>query len=113
MSAVNFKELRRQPTKLSEEEIKDPYLVIFRFFDYAGLPSVREHLWEWLKITVSGTFSTHMLSRGQRYDMIYLYEHIEKLVEAAHLIHLQRPGPKDKKKKKKIKTNPQPPNQHS
>lgn len=106
MSAVNFKELRRQPTKLTEEEIKDPYLVIFRFFDYADLPSIREYLWDWLKITVSGAFSTHMLSRGQRYDMVYLYGHIEKLVEAAHLQHSRT---KNKKKKKKIKTNLQPP----
>lgn len=56
MSAINFEALQRQPVKLSEEEIKDPWLVIFRFFDYADLPSIRGYLWDGLKITVSGTF---------------------------------------------------------
>lgn len=101
MAAINSECLHRKPAKLSEEEIYDPYLVFNRFFDYADLPAVREYLWDWLKVTVSGTFSTHMLTRGQRYDMVYLYEHIEKLVEAAHLIHMRHSGRKEKKKKKK------------
>lgn len=87
-------------TKLEEEEIKNPYLVLYRFFDYANINSQREHLWEWLKITVSGTFSSELLSRGNRYDMIYFYEHLEKLIEAAHLINLHQSEQKNKKKKK-------------
>jgi hypothetical protein len=86
--------------KLSEEEIKDPYLVIYRFFDYADLASQREYLWNWLKTMVSGTYSTPLLDKKQRYDMIYTYEHIERLIEAAHLIHLQQLHNKKKKKKK-------------
>ncbi len=86
------------PRKLSEEEINDPYLVIRQFFDYTSLPDIRENLWEWLKITVSGTFNTELFKKYQRYDMIYFYEHIEKLIEAAHLIHLQ-----EKAKSKKTK----------
>ena len=100
MSAINFKELQRQPAKLSEEEIQDPYLVIFRFFDYADLPFIREHLWDWFKATVSGTFNSHVFDMGQRYDLVYLYEHIEKLVEAAHLINLRQSFVKKKKGKR-------------
>lgn len=75
---------------LEEEEIQDPYLVLFRFFDYAGIESQREHLWQCLKTTVSGTFSTELLSKRKRHDMIYFFEHLAKLVEAAHLINRQR-----------------------
>lgn len=88
------------PRHLEEDEIQDPFLVIYRFFDYAGIASQREHLWEWLKTMVSGTYSTPLFSKGRRYDMLYFYEHIERLIEAAHLIHLQRSGSKKKKKKK-------------
>ena len=78
------------PIRLDEEEINDPHLVISRFFDYASLPHIREYLWHWLKITVSGTFSDKIMDKRQRYDLVYLYEHIEKLIEAAHLMHLRQ-----------------------
>jgi hypothetical protein len=94
---VNFQSMNKinitgelYPRKLSEEEIDDPYLVIHQFFDYSDLPNIREYLWEWLKTTVSGTFSTELLKKYKRHDMIYFYEHIEKLIEAAHLIYLQK-----------------------
>ncbi|HMG66458.1 MAG TPA: hypothetical protein VK588_02195 [Chitinophagaceae bacterium] len=74
------------PIKLEEEEINDPYLVISRFFDYADISSVRGYLWDWLKITVSGTYNTKLLDKHQRYDMIHFFEHIEKLIEAAYII---------------------------
>jgi hypothetical protein len=41
---------------LSEEEINDPYLVIDELFDFAELNDARELLWEWLKVTVTGTY---------------------------------------------------------
>ena len=99
MSRNNVKQPPHLPMKLDEEEVKDPYLVIHRFFDYSDIASVRESLWNFLKITVSGTFSNkNLLSKTQRYDMIYFYEHIEKLIEAAHLINMSQ---KRKKKNKK------------
>lgn len=93
-------------SKLSEEEISDPWLVIHGFFDYSGIDSVKENMWEWLKITVSGTFSSDMLSKGRRYDMIYLYEHVEKLIEAVHILYKQnRESKKNKATKEKIPAN--------
>lgn len=85
------------PTILEEEEINDPYLVLYRFFDYAGIDSQREHLWECLKTTAAGTFSTELLNRHKRYDLLYFFEHLAKLVEAAYLIHRQRMETKNKK----------------
>lgn len=79
-----------QITNLEQDEIQDPYLVLFRFFDYAGIDRQREHLWECLKTTVSGTFSTELLSKRKRHDMIYFFEHLAKLIEAAYLINKQR-----------------------
>jgi hypothetical protein len=88
MNKNNIRELC--PRKLSVNEINDPYLVIKQFFEYASLPICREYLWEWLKATVSGTFNTVLMEKNQRFDMIYFYENIEKLIEAAHLIQLQK-----------------------
>ena len=86
--------------KLTKEEINDPYLIIHHFFDYADINSVREYLWNCLKITVSGTFNTNLLDKHQRYDMIYFFEHLEKLIEAAHIIRQKQLPPKNKKKHK-------------
>jgi len=74
---------------LSQEEISNPHLVIDRFFDHAGLESHRDYLWEWFKLTVSGTYNTRLIDKHRRYDMIIFYEHIERIIEAAHIIYLQ------------------------
>ena len=91
-----------QPIKLDEEEISDPCLVIFRLFDYAGPGSIREYLWHWLKVTVSGTYNTKLVDKYRRYDLIYLFEHIEKLVEAAYLINQARLKEQNKKQEEKM-----------
>lgn len=76
-------------TKLSEEELSDPWLAVHGFFDYSRIDRIKENMWEWLKITVSGMYSSHLLSKGQRYDMVYLYEHLEKLIEAIYILYRQ------------------------
>ncbi|MES2329116.1 MAG: hypothetical protein V4539_05895 [Bacteroidota bacterium] len=72
--------------KLSETEMNDPTLVIDELFDFADLQDVRELLWGWLKTTVTGTFHKD-LSASERSAILSLYEKMEKLVEAAHMIH--------------------------
>lgn len=71
--------------KLSEAEMADPVLVIDELFDFADLQDTRELLWSWLKTTVTGTFHKD-LSASERSAIITLYEKMEKLVEAAHVI---------------------------
>ena len=80
--------------QLNEQEIANPYLVIDELFDFAHLPDVRELLWEWLKTTVTGSYHKN-LSHNERYAMLTLYEKIEKLVEAVHILH-----ERDRKSKK-------------
>ena len=70
---------------LNDEERADPYLVIHDFFNYAKLPEVREALWEWVKATVTGDYHTY--SRREKASLVYLYERIEHLIEASHIIH--------------------------
>jgi hypothetical protein len=42
------------PQHLTEEEIKNPYLVIEELFDKEDLPGIRELLWKWLKTAAIG-----------------------------------------------------------
>lgn len=77
------------PQKLTKEEISDPYQVIYELFDFAHLPRVRELLWEFFKTAVTGNYS-HELQRRERSLMVTIYERIEKLVEAAHIINESR-----------------------
>ena len=72
--------------QLSKKEIADPYLVIDELFDFAHLPDIQELLWGWLKTTVTGTYHKN-LTASERSAMIDMYEKMEKLVEAAHVIH--------------------------
>lgn len=75
-------------TTLSLEECADPQRVISELFLNLGLPIVKQYMWEGLKATVSGTF--HHLSKRERELYIILYEHLERLVEAAHILHEQK-----------------------
>lgn len=88
MTTDNYPLREFEPRKLSKEEIEDPYRVIHDFFSYAHLPQIREALWEWLKLTASGSY--HKQPRRDRHNLLYLYEKVELLVEAAHIIHRQR-----------------------
>ena len=87
MSIHDYPPAELEPRHLTKEEIEDPYQVIHGFFDYAHLPQVREHLWEWLKLTVSGNY--HNISRTKRSNLLYFYDKIEVLVESVHILHRQ------------------------
>lgn len=74
------------PQKLTPAEIDNPHQVIYELFDFAHLPRIRELLWEFFKTTVTGNYS-HDLHRRERELLVTIYEKIEKLVEAAHIIN--------------------------
>lgn len=74
------------PRRLNAEEMKDPLLAIHEFFACAHLPEIRQQLWELLKATITGSYC-HVLNRQERSDLIHLYEKLEKLIEAAHLLY--------------------------
>ncbi|MET0393061.1 MAG: hypothetical protein ABW019_07955 [Chitinophagaceae bacterium] len=86
MSLQDYSAGELMPRRLSPAEIQDPLSVIHDFFQYAHLPEIREQLWEMLKTTVTGGYC-HELSHRERTDLIHFYEKLEKLVEAAHLLH--------------------------
>jgi hypothetical protein len=75
-----------KPRNLTLAQREDPMLVIQDFFDYAHLPEARQQLWEMLKTIVTGNFP-RTLNRRERTDLVYFYEQLEKLVEAAHLLY--------------------------
>jgi hypothetical protein len=74
------------PQKLTPSEIANPHQVIYELFDFAHLPRIRELLWEFFKTTVIGNY-THELHRRERELLVMVYEKIEKLIEAAHIIN--------------------------
>jgi len=75
--------------RLSEEEIENPFLVLEDFFSFGHLPDVRQMMWEWYKSTVTGTFPRD-LDRRERKEITHLFEYLERLVEATHLINRTR-----------------------
>jgi hypothetical protein len=76
------------PRRLTKEEIDNPYMVIDNLFDYAHLPQIRELLWDFLKIGVSGTWTS--LSSSDRSDVLDFFEKLGKVIEAIHLIYKQQ-----------------------
>jgi hypothetical protein len=95
-----FQKTGTRARRLAADELKDPRLVLARFFDYAGIDQQREQLWEWLKTMVSGSYSSRLLTKKQRYDLLYFYEQLQRLIEAAHLLHEQQAAGAKRKKKR-------------
>src|SRR5262245_20863451 len=88
MSIHDYHQRELEPRKLSQEQVEDPQQVLDELFDYAHLLQWREALWEWLKVAVSGNYKKE--SRRDRSNLLYFYEKVEMLVEAAHIIHQQK-----------------------
>jgi hypothetical protein len=88
MSNNNNSPIEYATHKLSEEEIEDPFLVLHEFFMFVHLPDIRQELWEWLKLTVCGNY--HKQSSMDKSNLIYLYEQVDKLMEAVHIINQRK-----------------------
>jgi hypothetical protein len=99
MKQSEYPEWEMQPRLLNKEEVTDPGIVLDEVFDYAHLPEWRSLLWEWLKITVSGTYNTES-AEYDRSSILYMYEKLQKLIEAAHLMYVQQEASKQLEKEK-------------
>ncbi len=99
MKQSEYPEWEMQPRLLNKEEVTDPGIVLDEVFDYAHLPEWRSLLWEWLKITVSGTYNTES-AEYDRSSILYMYEKLQKLIEAAHLMYVQQEASKELEKEK-------------
>jgi HEPN domain-containing protein len=76
--------------KLNTDEKTNPFLVLHQLFDFANVAGIKDLLWQWLKITVTGGYTKKYTSYNEREHIVLLYEHLEKLLEASHLIYLSR-----------------------
>jgi hypothetical protein len=79
-----------QPLRLTEEEWKNPLLVLKDFFECYHLNDVRDINWKWLVevLSSSGSISSEALERNNH---IFFYEKLEALIEACYLI-INAPG---------------------
>lgn len=66
---------------------------IHQLFDFARYPVLKQHLWAWLKTTVTGNFNTS-LEESERAFIMELYEKLEKLLEAADKYYIRENGAK-------------------
>lgn len=88
MSTKGYHQIEYATHKLSKEEIEDPFLVLHEFFQFVHLPEIRQELWQWLKLTVCEGF--HEQSCIDKSNLIYVYERVDKLMEAIHIINQRK-----------------------
>jgi hypothetical protein len=85
--------------RLTKEQAQEPATVLNYFFECYHLKDLRELLWDWLLTALSSDNGTYAKGR-ERSNLIFLFENLESLAEAAYLLQKQ-PGKKYKAKKKK------------
>jgi HEPN domain-containing protein len=72
---------------LNKQQTANPHLVFYELFDYAHLSQLKEHLWFWLRLTITNGYTKKYYRYNDRDRIISLYEHLEKLLEASHIIY--------------------------
>lgn len=95
-----YSHLANQPIRLSEEEKQNPHKVLEDFFSCFQLQDLREMQWDWLAAalsTESGQYSTGFA----RSNLVFVYEKLELMIEAAHLIH-KRHTKRQRRKERKM-----------
>jgi hypothetical protein len=75
------------PRNLTKEQVDDPTLVFDELFDSLYLPQCREALWDLFTVCVTGRFTEQ--SPTDRENVVHIYKKLEKLVEAAHILHVR------------------------
>jgi hypothetical protein len=98
MRTLNRPDWDNQPIRLSDEEKKDLYSVLEDFFSCFHLQDARETMYDWLVAALSsdcGTYNTGFA----RSNLIFVYEKLELLIEAAHgLLRKRRKSVKRKQR---------------
>jgi hypothetical protein len=84
----NHPQWYNQPLRLTEEQRRNPMLVVNEFFECYHLNDVRDLFWKWLVEVLSspGSISAEALERG---NSIFFYEKIELLIEACYMLMKQ------------------------
>lgn len=83
---LNYPSWKEQ--NLTEVEMSDPHVVIERFFDFARLPEIKQMLREIFEIMVRKNYP-HSPDSIQHDNIIYFFEKLEQLAEAAHRLYLR------------------------
>ena len=81
---------RSETQALTSNQKQNPHLVFYELFDYASLSQLREHLWFWLRLTITNGYTKKYYRYNDRDRIISLYEHLEKLLEASYLIYADK-----------------------
>lgn len=83
--------------QLGREEKANPLLVVHDFCNGYHFHEVKQILWDWLVTAMSKNHSIYDVGK-ERSNLIFFYEKLSALVEAAYLIHQkQQPVIKPKK----------------
>lgn len=82
--------------RLTPEQCNDPASVVAEFFLNYHLHDVRTILWQWLWAGVANS-NGHFTSAIERSDLLFLYENLERLIEANYLLKKRADAKKHKK----------------
>ncbi len=88
-------------SSLTKEESDNPQQVLAELFDFAHLPELKQLLWDWLKTTVTGSYNKTLNNR-ERSNILLLYEYLDKLLEANHLLHSELKKQEENKKEEQV-----------
>lgn len=70
---------------LTEEEMDKPEMVFQQFFEIDYLPGMKESLWQLFEDLTKRQYP-HKPGSREYEDTLYLFEKLEKLMEAAYLL---------------------------
>ncbi|MDF2190545.1 hypothetical protein [Paraflavitalea sp. CAU 1676] len=79
--------------RLTKKEVENPQTVFVDFISHFHLHEIRDDLWKWLcaAITSDNVWVPDGYSRS---NLVFLYENLEKLIEAVYVVYEKPPHKK-------------------
>ncbi len=68
-----------------DQDVKEPLSIIREFCDWSDIDTVKKQLWEWLMAAMGAQYTGYE-ETGKKWELLFLYQRLEELVEAAYAI---------------------------
>src|ERR1700735_3342803 len=86
MSSLKKRKIEKQSAILPSNNPTNSLAILEEFFAYVTLPQAQQKLWNWLEVTVTGSFNKE-LTRRERCNNLFFYHQLLNLLEAADAIY--------------------------
>jgi len=86
MSSIKKRKTKKLSAIQADDNPTNSLAVLEEFFAYVSLQQAQQKLWNWVEVTVTGSFNKE-LTRRERCNILFFYHQLSAVLEAADAIY--------------------------